>query len=372
MRQIWRGARVFDGWPLHDGCALVIEGRRVVALAADSGEGVDLGGGILAPGFIDLQVNGGGGVLLGQGDPDEALALICAAHGRLGTAGLLPTLITADRLVTEGVLAAGIRAAKAGLPGFLGLHLEGPHLDPRRKGAHDAALIRPMEDADLAQLCAAARELPALMVTLAPESATPAQIAALAAVGVLVSLGHSDCTEAQARAAQDAGAQLVTHLYNAMSPLGHRAPGLTGAALDGTAQIGIIPDGVHVARTPFRLAVQAAGERLFAVTDSMAVAGTADDRFTLNDRTILRREGRLMLADGTLAGADVSFPQALAWMTTQAGIPLETALAMMTRRPAQVLGLADRGVLSVGARADLVHLSEAGALRAVWRAAVPI
>ncbi|WP_127104232.1 N-acetylglucosamine-6-phosphate deacetylase [Pararhodobacter zhoushanensis] len=372
MRQIWRGARVFDGWSLHDRCALVVEGGRVVALAEDTGAGVDLGGGILAPGFIDLQVNGGGGALLGQGDPDKALALMCAAHGRLGTAGLMPTLITADRAVTADVLGAGIRAAKVGLPGFLGLHLEGPHLDPRRKGAHDARLIRPMEDADLAQLCAAARALPVLMVTLAPESATPAQIAALAAAGLLVSLGHSDCTEAQAHEAQEAGARVVTHLFNAMSPLGHRAPGLTGAALEGTALVGIIPDGVHVARTPFRLAVQTAGERLFAVTDSMAVAGTDDDRFTLNGRTILRQDGRLTLEDGTLAGADVSFPQALAWMTGQAGIALETALAMMTRRPAQVLGLTDRGVLTEGAHADLVHLSDAGALLGVWRGGVRV
>ena len=367
MRQVFRGARVFDGWTLQESAALVVEDGLVSGLIADTGEGLDLSGGVLAPGFIDLQVNGGGGALLGQGDPDAGLATICAAHARLGTTGLLPTLITADRTTTQAVIEAGIRAARAGLPGFLGLHLEGPHLDVRRKGAHDAGLIRPMDDADLAALLRAAGALPALMVTLAPGAASLAQIAALAAAGVLVSLGHSDCTEAEARAAMAAGARAVTHLYNAMSPMGHRAPGLTGAALDGPAAVGIIPDGVHVAETAFRVAARAAEGRLFAVTDSMAVAGTEAASFTLNGRTIHRQRGRLTLDDGTLAGADVTMPGALRWMTDAAGLPLAEALALTTRRPADLLGLADRGRLTPGARADLVHLAPDGTLDAVWR-----
>lgn len=367
MAQIWRGARIFDGWRLLEGRALVVEGGRIVALADDTGAGHDLGGGILAPGFVDLQVNGGGGALLGQGDPDAALATICAAHRALGTGGLLPTLITADPATTESVIAAGIRAARAAVPGFLGLHLEGPHLDPRRRGAHDPALIRPMTDADLALLLRAARDLPHLLVTLAPESVTPAQIAALAGAGAVVSLGHSDCTEAQARAAFAAGARCVTHLYNAMSPLGHRAPGLTGAALDSAACVGIIPDGLHVEKTPFRLAAALAGGRLFAVSDAMALAGTDASQFTLNGRTITRAGGRLTLPDGTLAGADITLPQALRWMTATAGLPLDTALAMMTRIPAQVLGIADRGVLTPGARADLLHLGADLHPRPLWQ-----
>jgi len=265
------------------------------------------------------------------------------------------------------VIAAGIRAARAGLPGFLGLHLEGPHLDPSRKGAHDAALIRPMQESDLAALTRAARTLPALMVTLAPGAARLAQIAALAEAGARVSLGHADCTEAEARAAMVAGARAVTHLFNAMSPLGHCAPGLTGAALDGPAAVGIIPDGVHVAATAFRVAARAAGEQLFAVTDSMAVAGTDAEAFTLNGRTIHRRDGRLTLDDGTLAGADVSMPQALRWMTATAGLAPAEALAMTTRRPADLMGLSDRGRLTPGARADLVHLAPDGSLNAVRR-----
>lgn len=367
MRQVFRGAAIFDGTMLHVGAALVVEAGRVAGLVEDSGEGLDLGGGVLAPGFVDLQVNGGGGALLGQGDPDAALATICDAHARLGTTGLMPTLITADRATTRGVIEAGIRAAKAGLPGFLGLHLEGPHLDPRRKGAHDAGLIRPMEDADLALLLRAAKALPALMVTLAPEAASPRQIAALAGAGVLVSLGHTDCTETEARAAMAAGARAITHLFNAMSPLGHRAPGLVGAALDSDARVGIIPDGVHVAATAFRLAARAAGDRLFAVTDSMAVAGTAATGFTLNGRTIHRRDGRLTLADGTLAGADVTMPQALRWMTAVAGLPPAEALAMTSSRPAALLGLAECGRLVPGVPADVVHLAPDWTLAGVWR-----
>lgn len=366
MRQVFRGAQIFDGWRLHDGARLCLEDGCVVSLGPDTGEGLDLGGGVLAPGFVDLQVNGGGGALLGQGDPDAALATICATHRRLGTAGLLPTLITADPETTAAVLAAGIRAAEAGLPGFLGLHLEGPHLDPRRKGAHEKALIRPMGEGDLARLLDAARRLPALMVTLAPEAATPDQIAALAGAGVVVSLGHSECTEAEARAAMAAGAGAVTHLYNAMSPMSHRAPGLTGAALDGSAALGIIPDGVHVAATPFRVAARMAGERLFAVTDAMALAGTEATDFVLNDRAIHRRDGRLTLSDGTLAGADVTMPEALRWMTGLAGIDRAEALAMTTRRPADLLGRDDLGRLLPGGRVDLVHLSDSWRLTRRW------
>ncbi|MCB1410641.1 MAG: N-acetylglucosamine-6-phosphate deacetylase, partial [Rhodobacteraceae bacterium] len=345
---------------------------RIAGLVPDTGSGLDLRGGILAPGFVDLQVNGGGGALLGQGDPDAALAAICAAHAGLGTTGLLPTLITADPDTTQAVIQAGLRAARTGLPGFLGLHLEGPHLDPRRKGAHDRALIRPMTDADLAQLTRAAQDLPALMVTLAPEAATPAQIATLAAAGAVVSLGHSDCTEDAARAALDAGARAVTHLYNAMSPLAHRAPGLVGAALDSHAAAGIIADGVHVAPTAFRLAARLAAGRLHVVTDAMAVAGSDLTAFTLNGRRIRRGEGRLTLDDGTLAGADITLPQSLRWITHQAGLTIESALAMMTRIPATLIGATDRGRLVHGARADLVHLSDELALTAAWRAGVPL
>jgi N-acetylglucosamine-6-phosphate deacetylase len=380
MRQVFTGAAVFDGAALHHGAALLVEDGHVAGLwpegavperfVREGGARVALDGGILAPGLLDLQVNGGGGVMFGAA-PD-AIDTMLRAHAALGTTGLLPTLITDTPEVTHAALAQGIAAAQAGRPGFLGLHLEGPHLDPRRKGAHDPALIRPMQPEDLALLCDAARALPALIVTLAPENATLEQIAALARAGVIVSLGHSDCDCAQAKAAFAAGARAATHLYNAMSPLGHRAPGLVGAVLDTPGIFaGIIADGVHVAPEALRLAL--AGKRgggLYLVTDAMAVAGSGAAQFTHQGRTILRREGRLTLPDGTLAGADCTLTGAMAHVVGL-GLGREAALAMATSVPAALIGAADRGHLRPGARADMVHLGDDLSLRAVWQGGAP-
>lgn len=371
-RAIYTGARIFDGAQLHDGHALVVEEGRVAAIVPDAavqGPRTALSGGILAPGLIDLQVNGGGGVMLGAGDPAAEIRTICAAHARLGTTGLLPTLITATRATVAATLAAGIAAAEAEVPGFLGLHLEGPHLDPRRKGAHAAELIRPMEAEDLSMICAAAARMPALMVTLAPSAVTTEQIAALCRAGVTVSLGHSDCTLAEARGAIAAGASCATHLFNAMSPLGHREPGLVGAALDSTIHAGLIADLVHVAPEALRIALAAkrGPGGLFLVTDAMAVAGTNLQSFRLGGREIRRASGRLTLADGTLAGADVTLPQAIANIHRAAGLGLPEALAMATRMPASCIGLQDRiGTLRPGAPADFVHFDDQLALEGVW------
>jgi N-acetylglucosamine-6-phosphate deacetylase len=270
---------------------------------------------------------------------------------------------------------AGVAAAAAAVPGFLGLHLEGPHLDPRRKGAHDPRLIRPMQDADLALLTDAARRLPVLIVTVAPASVTPAQISALAAAGAVVSLGHSDAGAAEAEAAFAAGARMVTHLFNAMSQLGNREPGLVGAALDAEGvRAGLIADGIHVAPISMRLALAAkrGADGIFLVTDAMAVAGTDLDGFTLNGRQILRRDGRLTLADGTLAGADLDFATSIR-VLVRTGATLAQALRMATAAPAAAIGLGDRrGRLAVGLPADLVHLDAGLGLRGIWRAGLPV
>lgn len=365
---ILRGARLFDGEAFRDGLALALEDGRIAGLAADDGRGEALEGGILAPGLIDLQVNGGGGIMLDGAATVERIAAICAAHARLGATGILPTLITDTPEATRAVIEAAAAAAAAGVPGFLGLHLEGPHLDPARKGAHDPALIRPMTAADLALYLDAAARLPALIVTLSPGAADARQIAALAGAGAIVSLGHSDCPAAVAAASFAAGARMVTHLFNAMSPLGHRAPGLAGAALDSAADCGLIADGVHVDPLVLRLAcaVRRPG-RLFLVSDAMAVAGTEMDAFTLGTRRILRREGRLVLADDTLAGADLTLPRAVQVLVAAGAAPAEAALAMASRVPADILGRADLGRLAPGARADLVWLGDDLALRGVWQ-----
>ena len=379
MTTVFHGADVFDGARLHAGAALVVEDGEVAGIVppdeAPAGPRVRLNGGVLAPGFVDLQVNGGGGVMLNDRPDLAGIRAICAAHGRLGTTGLVPTLITDTQAVTRAAVEGGLAAAEARVPGFLGLHLEGPHLEVQRKGAHDPALIRPMQADDLAMLCDAARRLPALIVTVAPESVSAAQVAALAAAGAVVSLGHSDTAAAGAEALFAAGARMVTHLFNAMSQLGNREPGLVGAALTADAvRAGLIADAVHVAPATMRLALAAKPtDGIFLVTDAMAVAGTDLAEFTLNGRRILRRDGRLTLADGTLAGADIDFAGAIRVLVGQVGLTLPQALRMATAVPAACLGLGDRlGRLAPGLPADLVHLDGGMALAGVWRGGAPL
>jgi N-acetylglucosamine-6-phosphate deacetylase len=361
--QVFTGAQVFDGTRFVPGPVRVEDG---LVTRPGPGQEVRLDGGYLAPGFLDLQVNGAGGRMVDGSCTAAWLEEMCATHARLGATGILPTLITDTPQATATVIAAGVEAARRQVPGFLGLHLEGPHLDPRRKGAHDPALIRRMEEADLVRLLEAAGRLPSLMVTLAPASVTAEQIGRLAAAGVVVSLGHSDCTHAEAMAAMAAGARCVTHLFNAMSQLGNRDPGLVGAALTGPVHAGLIADGIHVAPETIRIAM-AASDRLFLVSDAMAAAGSDLSEFTLNGRRILRQEGRLTLEDGTLAGADLALPQAVGVMVGL-GTPVETALAMATARPADCLGRGDRlGHLVPGRAADMVHLGPDLTLRGVWR-----
>ena len=369
MRTLLSGAQVFDGTRLHADTTLAVEDGHVAALLPDAGPSVapTFAGGILAPAFVDLQVNGGGGIML-DGDADAGrIAAICATHILLGCGGILPTLITDTREATARVIAAAITAAEARVPGFLGLHLEGPHLDPRRKGAHDAALIRPMEDADLALLIEAAAALPVLLVTVAPEAVRADQIAALARAKVLVSLGHSDCTHAEAVEAMLAGARCATHLFNAMSQMGSRTPGLVGAVLDGAMPAGLIADGHHVDPATMRVALAARPEGLFLVSDAMALAGTDDREMTLGGRRILRRGGRLTLADGTLAGADLRLDDAIGWLVRECGLDPARAIAMATSVPAAVIGLAaEAGHLKPGRRADMVHLDDDYRITAVW------
>ena len=363
------GCRVFDGERFLDETVVVVEDGIVTDLTQfvpRGAEEIRLGHGYLAPGLIDLQVNGGGGYMVDGRTDAACLATICATHARLGATGILPTLITDTAEATDQVIAAGISAI--GTPGFLGLHLEGPHLDPRRKGAHDPRLIRPMGEADLARLLGAAEALPALMVTLAPESASTEQISALAAAGVVVSLGHSDCSADEAQRAVHAGARCVTHLFNAMSQIGNREPGLAGAALSCPVRCGLIVDDIHVHPLVVRLALTAKQDDVFLVSDSMAVAGTGMTEFTLGGRRILRQNGRLTLEDGTLAGADLTLPDALANLAAKRNvISPERALSMATRIPAEVIGRKDLGVIKVGSPADLVHLGGDMSLQAVWQ-----
>lgn len=376
-RRAFLADRIFDGTTIRDASALLTERGRVLGVVPQSDLPADLdkttlGAGIVTPGFVDLQVNGGGGVLFNNAPDVQTLRAMARAHGRLGTTTILPTLITDAPDVVHSAVAAAVDACRS-VDAIAGLHLEGPHLDPQRKGAHDAALIRPMSDADLGFYLEAAARLPVLKITLAPASASPAQISALTEAGVLVSLGHAEATYGQAAAAAGAGARCVTHLFNAMSQIAGREPGLVGAALSlAGLSAGLIADGIHVHPANLALAARAKGDGLFLVSDAMAVAGSDATEFTLNGRRILRGQGRLTLEDGTLAGADLDVPTAVAVMVGQAGVPLARALAMATRVPADLIGRDDLGRLVPGARADFALLSPELALQQVWRGATPL
>jgi N-acetylglucosamine-6-phosphate deacetylase len=368
------GARVFDGRALRDGLSVSVADGVVRALSDGPPSGsrvIALAGGVLAPGFVDLQVNGGGGHMVGAGTDAAALARLCAVHRSLGTAGLLPTLISAPREVTTAVLDAGIAAAASGVPGFLGLHLEGPHLAPGRAGAHDAGLCRRMDEDNLQAYVAAAARLPALLMTVAPEAVTNDQIARLAAAGIRVSLGHSDAGLAEAEAAFAAGATMATHLFNAMRGLHHREPGLVGAVLAGDAAAGLIADGHHVHPAVLKLVTAVRHERMFLVSDAMATAGTDARALMLDGRRVLRRDGRLTLEDGTLAGADLTLAGAVRVMVHKAGLPLPRALAMATSIPAALIG-AERhhGHIAPGRSADLIHLDDRLMPTQVWMAGI--
>ena len=375
-RTLLTGATPFDGLRLRPGMAVAIEDGRIAGLIPDPGTGGErLPGGIIAPGFIDLQVNGGGGVMLNDAPTAATMARIAEAHRAFGTTAILPTLITADPQTTR----AALTAAADPPPGILGLHLEGPHLAPARRGAHDAALMRPLTEADVDLYCAAKRSIPRLLITLAPEMAPPPLIARLVGAGIIVSLGHSACTASEAEAAFDAGATGVTHLFNAMSGLDHRAPGLAAAALDRPdIWAGVIADGHHVDPRLLRLALAAkrGPGRLYLVTDAMAPVGALGASFTLNGRPVRRvtapgAPDRLELPDGTLAGAALDMATALRFTARTLGQGTSGALRRATADPAAFLRLPHHGRLCSDARADLVHLSDDLEILRVWRSDQP-
>jgi len=365
-RIAYTGARIFDGELWWDRSALVVNGDRVEGIiAADSptdAQRVSLGGGIVAPGFVDLQVNGGGGGLLNLTPDLKTIETICTNFVQFGTTALLPTLITDTREKNAAAITAGVEAVQKNVRGFLGLHLEGPHLAVSRKGAHDPKLIRPMDEADLTALVEARKKLPNLLTTVAAETVAPNQITRLHEAGLVVSIGHSDASYAMVKTAAEAGASMVTHLFNAQSQLGNREPGVVGAALDlGTLWAGLIADGIHVEATSIGVALRAkrGPAKIFLVTDAMSPTGTDWTQFELTGRTVYRKDGALRLADGTLAGADLTMIDAITFIHKTVGLPLEEALRMASLYPAQALGVSpDHGSLVKGSRADFVHLSD--------------
>ena len=339
------GADIFDGRTTHQNCALLVEGAQILAILPmdDLPRNVDrvtLQGGVIVPGLLDLQVNGGGGVMLNDAPTVETIRTICAAHGRFGTTALLPTLISDTPAVTRAALDAAKAAHAAQIPGFAGLHLEGPHLAIAKKGAHQAAMIRKMTEQDCAMLEAAAQSLPTLLVTLAPESVTPHQVARLKKAGAIISLGHTNCSYEAALGLVESGARAVTHLFNAMPALTGRAPSVVGLTLENNALFaGLIADGFHVSPVNIRIALKAkqGPGRLFLVSDAMATTGSKITEFTLNGRKIYRGNGRLVLEDGTLAGADLDLFSAMRYMQDTLEIDLPEVARMASLYPAELI-----------------------------------
>jgi N-acetylglucosamine-6-phosphate deacetylase len=365
---------LFDGTRLLPDRAVILEGDRVAAIIPPSKVPPSLpiarpeGAAYLAPGLIDLQVNGGGGVLFNDALSEEGLARIAGAHRALGTSYLLPTLISGSTEQIEAALDA-VRAAVAhNVPGILGLHVEGPFFAPFRRGIHPAGAIRPLSPRDLALLTAPV-PFP-LTLTLAPETVPEPALRALAAAGVVLLAGHTEATPEQISRARAAGLAGFTHLFNAMPPIAARAPGPAGAALaDRDCFASMIVDGLHVHPEPLRLALAAKGPgRLFLVSDAMPTVGSPLTRFRIGETMISLREGRLVDAEGRLGGAHLSLAQAVHNAHHRLGPSPEDSLRMATATPAACLRLTNRlGLVAPGTQANLTLFDASLALLGTLR-----
>jgi len=356
-----------------DAVAVLIDGASIEAVLPVADPRVrmvqhhDLHGAILAPGFIDCQVNGGGGVLFNDAPDVASIKTIARAHRRFGTTGLLPTLISDRPETTRAALQAVAAALTQHVPGVLGLHLEGPFLSSERKGIHDARHFRTPDTQDV-ELMATLRD-GCLLLTVAPEHVDARIIRRLAAAGITVAAGHTAATYAQTRAALDAGLRGFTHLFNAMSPLMSRAPGVVGAALeDPRSWCGIIVDGHHVHAAALRIALAAKPRgKVFLVSDAMPPVGAATNTFTLNGETITCRDGRCTNAAGVLAGSALDMATAVRNSVAMLGVPLDEALRMASRYPAAFLGCTARyGRIAPGCAADLVLIDDAVNVHTTW------
>jgi N-acetylglucosamine-6-phosphate deacetylase len=345
-------------------CVLLADGRILDIVApserrARRAERRDLGGQLLLPGFIDSQVNGGGGVLFNDAPSVESIRAIGRAHRRFGTTGFLPTLISTDLDIMARAIAAVRGAIEAGVPGVLGIHIEGPYLSLARKGVHDPAKLRELDASALGLLTSlrGGRTL----VTLAPEVTTPRIIEKLVAAGVVVSAGHTNATYAEISVALRHGLTGFTHLFNAMSQLTGREPGAVGAALeDPTSWCGIIVDGAHTDPVVLRIALRCKPhDRFMLVTDAMPSVGTNNGSFELQGRRITVSGSTCLDEDGRLAGSNIDMATCVRNAISMLGLSLPEAVRMASQGPAEFLGLAhDTGRIAPGLRADLVLADE--------------
>lgn len=370
--------RVLVDSAFEHGRAVLIDGERIAAVVAekdgrlDGAARFDLAGGLLLPGFIDVQVNGGGGALFNDSRDVDTIRRIGAAHRRFGTTGFLPTLISDDLKVVGEAMRSVDAAIGEGVPGVLGIHVEGPFLNEARKGVHDASWFRALDETGIRLLTSLRRGR--TVVTLAPEMTTPGFIDKLAAAGVIVCAGHTDASYEQIRAALGHGLQGFTHLFNAMSQLTSRRPGAVGAALeDDGSWCGIIVDGQHVDPAVLRIALRCKRhDRFMLVTDAMPSVGAARKNFTLQGRAISVEGAACVDAEGNLAGSDTDMAGAIRNAVSMLGLPLPEAVNMASAHPAAFLGLADEvGRIAPGLRANLVLADDELNVRETWIDGVP-
>jgi N-acetylglucosamine-6-phosphate deacetylase len=373
MREALGNGRVLLDEGFVEGRVVILEKGRIVDIVRDGdrkldgAEKRDLRGSLLVPGFVDAQVNGGGGVLFNDDPSVATIRTIGKAHRRYGTTSFLPTLISDDLSVLRRAIGAVRDAMAEGVPGVAGVHLEGPFLSEARKGTHDHTKFRDLDRDAIAMLSSLG--VGRTLVTLAPEETTPESIAKLAATGVVVSAGHTNATYAEMRSALDHGLKGFTHLFNAMSPMTHREPGSVGAALDDDASwCGIIVDGRHVDPVVLRIALRAKRrDRFMLVTDAMPNVGADQDWFMLQGRKITVRDGICVDENGTLSGAAIDMASAVRNTVSMLGVTLADAVRMASTYPAEFLGLGGEiGRIAPGYRANLVATDAKLAIHATW------
>jgi len=361
--------RLFDGQNFIDDQVLTITNGVISAIDSNTNNVDVKAAGLVVPGYIDLQVNGGGGALFNDSPSVDKLKTIMTAHTKFGTTAMMPTLITDKVEVMAQAADAIAKAIAEKMPGIIGIHFEGPHLSLAKKGTHCAELIRPISDAEWQVL--SRQDIGQVMVTLAPETVSSADIQRMAELGIKVCLGHTNADFATAQKAIDAGASGFTHLFNAMSPLQGREPGVVGCALlNDHTQAGLIVDGHHVNYASCQLAIKTkpAGG-IFLVTDAMPPVGTDMTEFPLYDRTVYVDSGKLTSTTGELAGSSLDMATAVKNTHLALKIPLDESLRMASLYPAQYLYATNErihGELKVGMRADMVVLNDNFSVTETW------
>ena len=365
--------RVLTDHGIEAGLAVVVEDGRISAVLPEvealqqAPLAHDLQGAILLPGYIDCQVNGGGGMLFNNSPDVESLAAIGRAHRRFGTTGFLPTLISDDAQVMQAAITATRSAIAQRVPGVLGIHLEGPYIAPARKGTHDAGKFRVPDTSEIDM--ATSLDNGITLITLAPERVGASVVRALVERGAILCAGHTAASYEETREGLDAGIRGFTHLYNAMSPLTGREPGVVGAALeDRESWCGVIVAGHHVHPASLRVALAAKPRgKVFLVTDAMPPVGADDPSYELYGEVITARDGVVRNAAGALAGSALDMATAVRNTVQLLGVPLEEASRMASTYPAQFLGLGDRlGRIAPGYQADFVALDDQLQVLETW------